>query len=253
MSVTNASALSLALPAHEPDKIIGIFTGSITIPAYTGLNPPYEEETFITGFGDTCLTRCVYQVDGGQKNDDNMGIEIAGIRNTVKGSSFSRNNLVGFAATNSDTLASHDLTYSIYCYAKSTQALVTPITTNQPLAYASKFNYEKIYLEDIRPVTTSTASNVSFTIFHDLNYIPDTKTSIEYTSANVVSGSFSYDLGSIWPASLSQTLDFTGSPIAHNGALCSVALTPTTATYTFAPDPNVELGLNVHYRIYLDD
>lgn len=243
----------MAIPQHQPDKIIGIFSGSLTIGAFTGLFAPYSEQTFTTGFNDTCLTRCVYRVDGGQSNDDNFGVEAGGLANSITASSFSRNNLAGIAVRNSDTSSAHTITFDIYCYAKQTQGSVEPIKTNQALSYASKYNYEKIFIEDIVPVTTSTSANVSVPIVHGLGYIPDTKTSIEYVSANVVSGSFTYDDGSVWPAAMSQIPDFNSGPVTHNAAYCSVGLTPTTATYTFAPDPNVELSLNLHYRIYLDD
>ncbi len=256
MAVTQPQNLRMAVPQYDVDKIIGIFTGSFSTPA-PGLFVGYNEQTFNTDFNDTCLTRCLYQVDGGDKNDDNFPYPIGSNRFGVQATSFSRNNTAGVGAFNSDFSGAipHTVNFQLYCYAKSDQGKVNPIKTDQPLAYASRYNYEKIYIDEVQPMTVTTGSPQTFSVLHDLGYVPDTKTSIEYVSTTG-GGGVVEDTGTIYPAGLlaNTEVNTTGSSLEHNGIKCSVEINTTSVTYRLSGTiTGMTYTVNIHYRIYLND
>lgn len=254
MVVTKPNNLRMAVPQYDVDKIIGIFTGSLTVPA-PGLFSGYSEQTFITGFNDTCLTRCLYTVDGGSKNDDNFPSPIGTDRLAVQATSFSRNNLAGVGGFNSDFTGAvpHTVAFQLYCYAKKDQGKVSPIKTQQPLSYASKYNYEKIIIDRTTDISVTTGTPQTISVSHNLGRIPDTKTSIEYIS--VTGGAIGEDVGTIYPVSLlSNTENSTGPTIEHNGVKCAVAVNDTTVAYTLIGTiAAMTYNIRLHYRIYTDD
>lgn len=244
----------MAVPQYKVDQILAVYSGSFTVPA-PGLFAGYAEQTFMTGFGDTCLTRCLYTVDGGAKNDDNFPSPIGSDRFAVQATSFSKSNTVGVKAFNRDYTggASHVISYEIYCYAKSNQGEIEPGTVSQTLAYASKYNYEKIVIDRIADLTVTTGSALSTVVVHNLGYIPDTKTSIEYISGT--GAAISEDTGSIYPIGLlPNTENSTGVTIEHNGVKCSVAINETDITYKLlGTTTSMVYTVKLHYRIYADD
>jgi len=233
----------MAVPENSVDKIIGFFEGTVTAPDPGIASLNYTEVSFDTGFSDTCLTRCVFSKDSGVTwNDDNM--ESRGSPN-LQVSSFSRSNTAGIALINVGGGASstaYTAQYKIFCYAKSDQGEVTPVETQQALAYSSNYNFEKIYLEGTVDLTTSTVGRVTTSVIHDLGYIPDTKVSLEYLSGT--------QNGSIWPIRAALFGDLIVFP---NQAPGYVRLTDTTMTITLDTTAAGAINTRLHYRIYLDD
>ena len=242
MSVTNPSALNMAIPENKVDQIIGVFTGTLTAPDPGVASLNYTEVTFDTQINDTCLTRCLFSTDGGDtKNDDFMSGQGSP---RLDAASFSRDGLAGFAAINiggGSSSQAYTVNYEVYCYAKSDQGGVTPLNIPQTLAYQSSDNYEKVYIEGVEPITTSTSVTTSIPIFHGLGYVPDTKTSIEYLTGA--------QAGSIWPLTNST---FGSVGVYADQVRGYVEVTESSATIYMLPTSSA-LDLKLHYRIYLDD
>lgn len=240
--MADPTKLSFAVPKYANDKIIGIFSGSMT-----GSGTGYDEEEITTGFGDTCLTRCLYSLNGGDLNDDGMGVPgIQGI--TFTAASFSRTNTVGIAAQVMQAGATLD--YSIYAYAKSNQGVVTPVSTNQKLSYASKFNYEKIAFDGIYQMVISSYGLHTYTFTHNLGYVPDTKCSLEYASES--GGGGVYPVGTITP--LCSRMPYNYNDANKRIVTGTLMLTDTTAVFMlYGGKAGISLTLNIHYRIYHED
>src|SRR6185503_5947877 len=230
--ITNPNVLTMAVPAYDIDKIIGVFEGTLVSPDPGVNGSNYTEYTFPTTFNDTCLTRCVFSVDGGlTRNDDNMPVSYTDggpVVYPLSASSFSRNNVVGIGVANSYVVSTsghsqaYTVQFKIYCYAKTNQGIITPLPIPSEISYRTPNNFEKIYQQGFPSVTTSTTIKITETFLYSLNYVPDTKASIEYTSGA--------RNGSIWPLSSALLGDLTLQP----GQVTALAtITPTSLTYTF--------------------
>jgi len=241
--------INLNVPNYNADKIIGIFTGSLSVPATSsGDTVAYAESMHTTGFGESVFTQGIYSIDGGTTwNDDNTTIPYLGGAapsfQTLDVSSFSRTNEVGIATNNwynfvAGAGTAYTILYKIFCIAKSNQGDITPQLTDYPLNYSSSDNYLKIRLDDIYE-TTITGVTSTYIIPHTIGYEPTVRAYVEHSN------------GEIWPASLHQFLGtaFAGDP--HNPILTRIQSTDATTSLVAISD-GLSRDITFHTRIYLD-
>jgi hypothetical protein len=242
------------VPKYNTDKVIGIFTGTLSVAAPTALQQNlYAEDLQTTGFNDTCLTQCVYSLDGGVTfNDDNMSaIDLSTpgspVFQTCDVTSFCRGGQVGIAVDNwynivTGTGTARTIIYKIYCLAKHDQGILTPRATAEAIYFNSKDNYLKIYKDSAQAYTPIPAGDQTFTYIHDLGYVPNARAYMEYTTLN-----------EIWPVTRNQ-YPATSTGADHNPVGAEIHLDETKMEVVM---PNSLRGaspnINIRYRVYLDD
>ena len=249
MAITNRSAIYMASPEYPIDNIIGIHTGSFSVSAPSSTNSPTTAtSTFTTGFGDTCLFQGIFSTNGTDWNDfgamqPNLSTAGQPVLQTVTCYGWVDSSGV-FTATGvnyydsvHNTGTAYTIQYKVAFLAKDSQGTVTPIQTNEILAYDSANNYQKIF-------SSGSFSNGSgtTTIAHNLTYVPkvrawfdlSTSTTAGYGYVTVPSNSIStLDL---WPQTYPQ-----------------VEVNSTDALFASILDGNGAVASGtVYYRIYLD-
>lgn len=248
--ITDASAIRMALPEYPTDKVIGIFTGSFSVAAPTAAQGTvYAEDAQNHGFGDTFLPQLIYST-GGVYNDQDMTVpRLTGafpVFQTLDVTAYTTSTQVIVAATNwYDNVAgagfAWNITYKIFCLAKKNQGILVPKPTDQLLRYSSADNYQKIFTEDIVPITVpGAAGSTSYTVSHNIGIVPTTRAYVEYAN------------GKLWPCSPNE-YQSTGETTINNPITSAIKLTETTAEYDFTNNGASNATINLHYRIYLDD
>lgn len=248
--MVNLSKLSMALPKYPTDKIIGVFTGTLHVAAPTGAQQVlYAETSLPTGFGDSCLTQCIYSYDNGVTwNDDNMSVpNYSGafpVIQTLDVTSFSDPNTVGIAVANwynavSGSGTAYTILFKIFALAKTGQGDITPLPTKYPLSYSSKDNYLKIFASGKVPLAIP-GSNVLFVyaVAHGLGYIPASRGYVEYVST-----------GRIWPATSNQYPN-TGSGSVNNPVGTDIQMTTASTSYNFFSSIPTTDNINLYYVVY---
>jgi hypothetical protein len=244
------------VPAYNTDKVIGIIEGSTSVAAPTAIQTVVGAESMNnTGFGETCLTSCVYSLDGGTTwNDNDMTIPDTSdpaftVTQTCDVTSFSRGNQVGIAVSNwynfnTGTGTVRNIQYRIYCLAKYNQGSITPIPTNEPIYFRSTDNYLKVQPGSNVPqsYTPLPAGDQTFSYAHNLGYIPNARAYMEYTASD-----------EIWPVSINQ-YPTTGLATNRNKVPAEIRLTTTNMNVFMSGalrtgTPNIKL----YPTVYLDD
>jgi len=249
MAITNPAALSLAIPSNKIDQIIGIFPGTLSIPAPTAAQSVvYAEISQPTGFLDTCLTQCVYSIDNGATwNDGDMTIPTISSFNpvfqTVDVTSFSDSNTVGIMAANwynniANTGTAWTILYKIYCIAKSNQGFITPVNTTYKLNYTSSSNFLKID-KDNRTSMTLPVGTTTYSVPHTPGYIPNARGYIEYASGRII------------PVSPHQ-YPGTGFGANNNSVTTKVTIDTSNVNYIMANSLASAQAVYLHSRTYLD-
>lgn len=250
--VFNPTKITMAVPKYNADKIIGVFSGSITVAAPTVVNQVvYAEDVQTTGFGNTCLTQLIYSIDNGVTwNDENTAIPylpVSGfpVFQVIDVSSFSRTNQVGVALNNwynnvTSSSTAYTVLYKVFCLSKSDQGATIPLPNNYSLYYTSKDNYLKIF--DASKTATSvpaTPSTATVTITHGLGYAPTSRGFLEYSN------------GEIWPASINQYngTNFTGP--SHNPVSTSIQPDTVNVNYVMGSS-SLTQAINLYSVVYLD-
>ena len=177
--------MRFVLPAYPIDQIIGVFSGSLSLgapsasPGYTTASDPKAHN-----FGDSCYFQGIFSTDGGTTWND-FGAQTPNLAapfpqfQTVDVEAYSDGTNLNVQAVNWYDV-SHGLgtartaAYKVYALAKNTMALpITPIATNQKLAYSSAVNFQKIFLKDSVSISVSGGSSGSSApITHNLGYVP---------------------------------------------------------------------------------
>lgn len=247
--MANPVVLNMALPQLPIDKIIGVFSGSFTVPAPTAAQGhTYAEDVQNTGFGDNCLTQAIYSLDNGVTwNDDNMSVpDLSGafpVLQTADVSSFSQVNQIGVGCTNwynsfTGTGVSRTVLYKVFALAKSNQGVLEPLATNYKLSYTSVDNYLKIKSQGVISLSIPPSTPTVSVQFHGLGYVPTSRGYVEYSS------------GRIYPATR-NLLPNTGSGGSNNNPIeTSIQIDTSNTTYSFLSTESVTDTINLHYRIY---
>lgn len=246
----------LWVPKYNTDKVIGIFEGTLSVAAPTALQGNlYAEVLHDTGFNDTCLTQCVYSLDGGVTfDDDNMTIADLStpgspVFQTCDVTSFCRGSQVGIAADNwynsvTGNGTARTIQYRIYCLAKYNQGKLTPKATSETVYFNSTSNYLKIMNggDSAQAYTPLPAGDQTLSFIHNLGYVPNARAYMEYTSAN-----------EIWPVTINQ---YPGTGFGTPHQLVPAEIHLDTTTMQIAMPSSIRTGtpnIKVHYRVYLDD
>lgn len=244
------SNLTMAMPKYATDKILGVYTGTLSIAAPTvGQQNLYTEVTIQTGFNDSVLTQAIYSTDNGVTwNDDNQSIPnlipASFALQTLDVTSFSGTNIVGLATENWYNSSSHTGTpytilYKIFALAKSNQGVLTPTATNYKLSYTSIDNYLKIVpgLDNSVSETIATSGTTTFNSPHNLGYVPTSRAYVEYSN------------GRIWPATRNQ---YPGTAFGTNNNQIETSIQiDTTSTNYVMTNTGATASFNLHYRTYV--
>lgn len=237
MPITNPAALNMAVPYDGIDNIIGAHTGSFFIAAPTGL-PVNASDPFTTGFNDSCLFQGIFSVDSGatwndfgsMKPDLTTPGEPVFQTVTCQGWVDPTGVFTAYATNYYDNVhligTSYTIQYKVVFFAKDTQGLVTPIPTQQILAYQSAYNFQKIFSKG------SFANDIIPTpITHNLGYVPKVR------AWGTATGS------SVYPDNSLLSYDWFGS------ANFNIEVNTTTATF----DAITGYGtVTIFWRIYRD-
>lgn len=237
--------LRILLPTYPIDQIIGIKTGTVSLGAPSA-SPGYTTATDVQAhnFGDSCYFAGIFTYDGGTTWND-FGCQIPNYAapnpqlQTVDVAAYTDNTNLNVTVTNwydlsHGTGTARTVTYKVYLLAKNKMAQpITPLASNQKLAYSSAFNFQKIFMKDTVSINVAAgATGSSATITHNLGYIPAIRAFFVDGSNNVYS--------------LNQLQSGTNSIQAH--------LTATTLVFTSDQSAFGAPGVsgNIDYRIYLD-
>lgn len=244
----NPNIISMAVPNYEPDKIIGIKTGSFSVGAATLVtNPATATDSFTTGFNDTCLFQGIYSLDSGTTWND-FGSYIPDLSTpgfpvlqttTCRGYITSSGvfTAVGLNWFNLATGISSAKTiqYKVVFFTKIGQGKITPLPTNELLYFTTKYNYHKIFLQNSYLVSTTRYEVVT----HGLGYTPKVRAFFTpTTSTSGAEGVYTIPAGSL------TTLDW---------YKCEVTTGTTQVTLSPLFDSSgTAINGTEEYRIYLD-
>lgn len=193
--------INMAVPLYDVDKTIGIHTGTITVAAPIAGAPDFGLktgiDTFDTGFGDSCYFEGIFSVDSGVTWNDfgamkpDLSLPTAPQFQTQDCNCSMINGILTTTAYNyyntaHGTSAPYTYLFKIALFAKNTQGRVTPLSTNQILAYNSAYNFQKIFLQDSFPFNLAgTNTTKSTAINHGLGYFPKVRAFYKESSGSL--------------------------------------------------------------------
>lgn len=240
----------MAVPAYKVDQIIGIKTGSFSIAAATlGSQEKFATDTFNTGFGDSCFFQGIFSTDSGASWNDfgvyRPNLSTPGqpvLQTTTCYGIVSPTGIFTAAGVNwwdivHASSSVYTIQYKVAFIAKDNQLPFSPIKTNEMLYYSSKYNFQKVFLNDS---FASTIGNTSIT--HGLGYVPKVRAFFSPTSTSNNADGISITAGSI------VTLD-------HYQYATNVYVNATQAIFTdvsTSVSPRNRVNGTMYYRIYLD-
>jgi hypothetical protein len=185
----NLNIVRLAVPQYKNDKIIGVLTGSISVagavsPAVSVVATASPD----TGFGDWCLFAGVFSIDGGATWNDTgsqtpeLSVPGAPVFDTFdctvtcSPTGVFTVTCTNYVNPNTGSTSAKTALYKILLLAKKDQGTINPLPTNAlPLYHSSKFNYQKIYLDDSGRFTTVAGNTGQLIVPHNLGYIPNVR------------------------------------------------------------------------------
>lgn len=196
MAYTNIKNIHFASNL-QVDKILGTFTGTLTSPS-----PSASPETTLisvsTGIVDTVFFKGIYSIDGGttwndfeNKNYDLPPstffayLQIYGRFNVANGNM----DIIANNYTFLTTPTAYTIIYKVALIGSPDTGAITPQPIGSNIYFNSNYNYQKIYLDHSESISISTSQ--TFTIAHNLGYIPKIRSFIK-TSTNVVLETFNY-------------------------------------------------------------
>jgi hypothetical protein len=168
------------------DKIIMVKSGSFGVPAPTGgLGDLTREATasFDTGINDYTFFLGIFSLDGGATwNDFNATVVEFYAGNPifqtcdVHGESYSGRftiRALNWYNFNSGTGTARTVMWKVAIIAKGDQGNVEGAKSNDILQFSSAYNYQKIFMDDVRTLTLASNERKSTTINHGLGKVPN--------------------------------------------------------------------------------
>ncbi len=236
---------------YKSDMIIGTHSSSFAVSSPPAYSYSTSTDTFDTGFGTSCYFQGVFSTDGGATWNDfgvyqpNLAppfpqfqtqtcrgyVTPSGVFTAVGINWYDISHSSGSACT---------ILYKVVFFAKKNQGSINPLPVAEKTAFDSRYNVQKIYLND----TFSVNPTGNTTIAHTLGYYPKVRSFFEPASSTSGIGG-----AATIPAGAMTTLDwFTGAGIG-SGIYCSGDVEISTSGITFT-----QLGVagTQHYIIYLD-
>lgn len=236
MSITDPSAIYMAVPDYEVDNIIGTNYGSFSIAPASNAST-----SFTTGFGSTCLFVGVYSVDGGTTWND-FGEYVYYPTNSYNPSS-AQITCQGWIAptgiftaygtnynSSSGSGSTYTIDYRVVFFAEQNQGSITPITDNQILRYNSGFNYLKISQQG------SFTEESPYSITHNLGYVPVVRAWISSSDPSYYG----------WQGAANSILSYDWATSGESN------IEVTSTTLNFDNNFNSSAPVTTYYRIYLD-
>lgn len=221
----------------ETDKILGILSGSLTVPATSGFfDTQSASATLTTGFNDSCYFQGIFSYDNGVTWND-FGTNIPDLSDptqpafqTVDCNCYSDINTIVVTASSTASYFPYatpiyTVMYKIVLFNKIGQGLITPLPVTEDIYFSSAYNYQKIFSEAHIPYNTSAGSAFTYTTAHNLGYVPNARVFQVSSAAKIT------PIGSIAPE---IKLDSTNLTIFTDAAL-------TTTQNSF-----------IDYRLYYD-
>lgn len=192
MSVIDTAASNYDKTAYttlfETDKIIGVYTGTISVNGPTALEQILTNSAaHTTGFGDSCYFEGIFSIDNGTTwNDFNAyppDLSTPGMpvfqTYTVYANVSSSGIVTITAENNYDNVhassTNRTYLYKIYLIAKNDQGEIEPLTSTIETNFDSRYNYHKIYTQGRVVHNTTSGSTTTTTVSHPLGYVPKVK------------------------------------------------------------------------------
>lgn len=247
----NLSALNMMVPAYANDKIIGSFTDTVAISAPTaGGGYTTVTTSYAHGFSDSAYFQGIFSSDGGISWND-FGAQIPNLTTPTQpvfqtldcNATVDTTNL-NVTITNyydyvNSVGTSYTVTYKVYLLAKNSMTYpITPLSINNPIQYASKYNYQKIVDQGTVNLTVASGATGSAVVTHNLNVIPDVR-------------AFWFNSGS----STCYPISYSAGNVSGSGT-DSIQVEITTTNVTFYSDQGSFLAVgidgSIDYRIYYE-
>lgn len=247
MSIADHTAIAMAVPAYDTDKIIGVLEGSLACSAPAAFSFSSANTTHDTGFGEACLFQGIFSMDGGTTWND-FGAQLP----DTSDSSFVQPQTLDCNATMLDgdlrvvatnwynsvasTSTARTATYKVALYTRKNQGDIERLPISQVLAYRTSRNFQKIAFDDSVAFSLSTSDDQTATVLHNLGYIPRVRAFFVRD-----------DNGRVVPL---------GFVDAAAGEDYYVEVRVDTTTVTFFQDASfasMNVAGRIEYRVYLDD
>ncbi len=236
----------ISVPRNNTDKIIGYFPGTLNVGASGSFTIAQATTTVDSTLGQSALPIGIYSVNGGSTWND-MGVSVpngtalqteectasvspTGII-TVLGTNWYNTGTTGFGSGR----GAITILFKILLLAKKDQGLITPpIITGDKQYHSSRYNYQKIFLDDVTSVTAAGSSTGQTPITHGLGYNPLVRTWINSSGTIRMNASYVLSGGTSFAATQVKTT--------------------TSDVIFYADNRNNPSGYSVNliYRVYLD-
>lgn len=180
------------------DKILGTYSGTFSaLPP--GAFPVRSTDVIHTNIPESTFFQGIYSVDSGATwKDFNIFHYVS---NSVELQVFGRSNAGTLTITAHNSSFSSPTTftvmYKVLLIAKPDQGDITPQPIGADIIFDSRLNYQKILVDQKRPISISNNTTWTENFGHGLNYVPSIRSFIE---TSVDEGG---DLG--WPSGLYET------------------------------------------------
>lgn len=176
------NALNAKFASFIPiDKIIGTYTGSFVSPAPTsGGGTTTTTFPITTNIPTSTFFQGIYSIDNGVTWNDFCNNQLV----LPPGIFFPFFSVIGKSTANTMTIkainnynyntsssSSYTVLFKVALIARPDQGIITPQPIGTNTFFNSKYNYQKILSDTINNITISSGSQ-SFTIPHNLGYIP---------------------------------------------------------------------------------
>lgn len=182
----NSAALHMLVPDYPLDQIIGIFTGTLSIPAPTlGGQTTTTTDVKPYGFGDSCYFQGIFTTNGGTTYNDfgaqtpNLATPTQPVLQTVDCQATSSPTgltvtVINYYDNVHGAGTAYTLSYKVFLLAKNTMAQpLNPLPTNQKLSFSSQYNFQRIAKKDTLHLTVAAGNTGSVSAIHGLGFIPD--------------------------------------------------------------------------------
>lgn len=235
--LTNINSVAFT-SLYPVDKVLNIYTGTITIPVRTDsantvvINTGVEGPVFFAG---------IFTIDGSDTYTDLGGVEFfddgVGAYTEFGLDGKSADGTLTLTTVTSDVFT-HTCDYKVFTFAQSEQGLFTLEGENRPTILenlSNSRNYQKIYTDTKQPHTVTTAATSSYTVSHDLGYVPSVRAFIEVS-------------GVLYDVAAGPTINTVG----FNNCFCELRVSSTDVTVFFINNTGASVDTTIHTRIYAD-
>jgi len=179
----------------DTDKLIGMFTGSISVAAPTSIQFILSgTATHDTGFNETCYYQGIFSIDSGTTWNDfgsmtpDLGTPGIPVLQTQDCNCSMIGGVLTVQADNYYNLATSSSSaktflYKVALFTKNTQGNIQSLPIDDTTSFDSRYNFQKIYAQDIIPFNMTSGVTKSFSISHNLGYVPKVRAFFQQTGS----------------------------------------------------------------------